>query len=280
MVATGSDRRTRRALAWVAYAQRRFGGRAVFASSFGAEDMVLLDMVAQVRREQRDGIRVFTIDTGRLFPETYDLMQTARDHYGIPIQVVAPDHAEVEALVSRGGPNLFYRSVAERKACCEVRKVHPLGRALAGADAWIVGLRRDQSSDRAEVKAMARDPFHGDIWKLCPLADWSWNDVLQYAERHSVPINALHARGFPSIGCAPCTRAVGPGEDPRSGRWWWENGAKECGLHTVTPGTSPSPPHSMPSPPTTTAPSDAFAWPLPGTGAPKRTSVRRDVLIL
>jgi len=215
-------------LDWV---RTRFGGRATFACSFGAEDMVILDMLSKSAKGNSHDIRVFTLDTGRLFPETYDLMQEAHEKYRIPIQVVGPETAELEAMISSHGPNLFYESVENRKMCCNVRKVHPLSRALRGADAWIVGLRREQSEERSAVATIAPDVSHGGIWKVCPLADWGWEDVMRYAKENDVPINRLHSRGFPSIGCAPCTRAVKAGEDPRSGRWWWETGAKECGLH-------------------------------------------------
>lgn len=218
-------------LAWV---RSRFGSRSTFACSFGVEDMVLLDMISKQSTGGSDDIRVFTLDTGRLFPETYDLMQEVHEKYRIPIRVMEPDRGELEELVSHHGPNLFYQSVENRKACCGVRKVHPLARALEGAEAWVAGLRRDQSVERSIVEKVARDPSHGGIWKICPLAEWSWDDVMRYVKENNVPINRLHAQGFPSIGCAPCTRAVKPGEDPRSGRWWWENGAKECGLHPVT----------------------------------------------
>ncbi len=216
------------------WAGSRFGERAVFACSFGAEDMVLLDMIANSSPGAGRRIRVITLDTGRLFQETYDLMQEAHERYNVPIEVVFPDRADVEELVRRGGPNLFYYSIENRKACCNVRKVLPLNRALKGAEAWIVGLRREQSAERSEVERLARDPTHGGIWKISPLADWSWDDVMRYVREQNVPINHLHAKGFPSIGCAPCTRAVPPGADPRSGRWWWESGVKECGLHPST----------------------------------------------
>lgn len=266
--------------AWVDWTVRRFGDRAVFASSFGAEDMVLLHMIAQAEGRRPCGLRVFTIDTGRLFPETYDLIQTARDTYGIPIDVYSPDHTEVEDLVSRGGPNLFYASVENRKACCGVRKVHPLGRALQGARAWMVGVRREQSPDRATSEKMARDPLHGDIWKISPLADWSWGDVLGYVKKHEVPISSLHARGFPSVGCAPCTRAVRPGEDPRGGRWWWEIGSKECGLHPslAAPslhGASAGPSQASPTPSAAVSVSRSA-----GLGRFLGRPAARDVLIL
>jgi phosphoadenosine phosphosulfate reductase len=215
--------------------QSRFGDRASFACSFGAEDMVILDMLSELSEGSRGSIRVFTLDTGRLFPETYELMQEAHDRYRVPVEVICPDAKELGELISRGGPNLFYESVENRKACCDVRKVRPLARGLAGSEAWIVGLRRDQSEERSTVEKLGRDRSHGGIWKVAPLADWTAEDVLRYVRENDVPINKLHAEGFPSIGCAPCTRAVRPGEDPRSGRWWWETGAKECGLHPVVP---------------------------------------------
>ena len=215
----------------VRWTQRRFGSRAAFACSFGAEDMVLLHLIAQAGGADADRIRVFTLDTGRLFSETYDLLERARAKYGIPIEVVFPDTNEVERMVTAKGPNLFYESVENRKLCCTVRKVHPLERVLAGSDAWIVGLRREQSTDRSFTPKVGDDPSRPGVTKVSPLADWSWDDVMRYVRAHDVPISALHARGFASVGCAPCSRAVQPGSDPRSGRWWWETGAKECGLH-------------------------------------------------
>jgi len=212
----------------------QFGSRAAFACSFGAEDMVILDMLSKLSARDGGDIRIVTLDTGRLFPETYELMQEAHDRYRMPIQVMEPDRVELEEMVSRKGPNLFYESVENRKTCCGVRKVHPLARALQGADAWIVGLRREQSAERSVAEKVSRDSSQGGIWKISPLADWSWEDVLAYVKEHEVPINRLHSHGFPSIGCAPCTRAVEPGQDPRSGRWGWETGAKECGLHPAT----------------------------------------------
>ena len=220
-------------LTWV---QSRFGEHAAFACSFGAEDMVIVDLLSKIAKGDGHDIRVFTLDTGRLFPETYDLMQETHDKYNLPIQAFGPDTREVEEMVSKNGPNLFYASVENRKACCNVRKVHPLARALVGTEAWIVGLRRDQSAERSSVDVISHDKSQNGIWKVCPLADWTWDDVLEYVKANDVPINRLHAQGFPSIGCAPCTRAVKPGEDPRSGRWWWETGAKECGLHPATHG--------------------------------------------
>jgi len=200
---------------------------AVLASSLGAEDMVLLDLIA------RDalGIGVFTLDTGRLPQETHDLLQLARQRYAVPIAVFAPESAAVEAYVAAHGPNGFYDTVALRQECCRVRKVMPLKRALAGKRAWVTGLRRTQSPGRGAIGFQEWDAENG-LQKFNPLADWSDAEVWSYIEQHQVPVNALHARGFPSIGCAPCTRAVAPGEDPRAGRWWWENPEfNECGLH-------------------------------------------------
>jgi len=212
------------------WALGRFGPRIALASSFGAEDMVLIDMLARLAGRPR----VFTLDTGRRLPaETYELMDEVRERYGLEIEVYFPQAAAVEAMVRERGVNLFYRSVADRKRCCAVRKVEPLGRALAGLDAWITGLRREQAPTRTRVAKVEVDAEHGGIAKVNPLADWSWERVWAYLWAHDVPHNALHDRGYPSIGCAPCTRAVKPGEDARAGRWWWEEdrSATECGLH-------------------------------------------------
>jgi phosphoadenosine phosphosulfate reductase len=200
------------------------------ASSFGAEDMVLLDLIA------RDGlaISVFTLDTGRLPRQTHELIARVRKHYGIEIEIFAPWPDSVSAYVEQHGIDGFYDGVEQRKACCAVRKVEPLKRALAAKRGWITGLRREQAESRAEVPEADRDPTTGK-WKFSPLADWSDADVWAYLDANQVPYNALHDRGYPSIGCEPCTRAVKPGEHPRAGRWWWEReGArKECGLHEI-----------------------------------------------
>jgi thioredoxin-dependent adenylylsulfate APS reductase len=175
---------------------------------------------------------VFTLDTGRLNQETYDCMDAIRERYGIQIEVFFPDSNGVEEMVRENGLNLFYNSVELRKLCCGVRKVEPLNRALKGLDAWMTGLRREQAVTRADVRRIELDEDHGNIIKINPLVDWSYGDVWDYIRRKSVPYNRLHKQGYPSIGCAPCTRAVKPGEDLRAGRWWWENpNAKECGLH-------------------------------------------------
>jgi len=200
---------------------------AAFASSFGAEDMVLFDLIA---RDFRD-IEIFTLDTGRLLAETYDLIHQASAAYRCKVRVYSPRHDDLESFVRINGINGFYESVAQRKGCCEVRKLEPLKRALAGKAAWITGLRRDQSVTRLELEEVAFDETQG-LYKFSPLAQWTEEDVWNYIRAHNVPYNALHDRGYPSIGCAPCTRAVAAGEDVRSGRWWWESASgKECGLH-------------------------------------------------
>jgi len=203
---------------------------AAFASSFGAEDMVILDLIA------RDGlaIEVFTLDTGRLPPETHQLIATVRKRYGIRVAIYSPWPDSVDAYVEQHGRDGFYDSVAARHACCAVRKLEPLSRALARRRCWITGLRREQGESRATVAEMQRDPLRG-IWKASPLADWTEGEVWAYLRAHQVPYNKLHDRGYPSVGCAPCTRAVKPGEHPRAGRWWWERDGerKECGLHGI-----------------------------------------------
>ncbi|MFO1398929.1 MAG: phosphoadenylyl-sulfate reductase [Burkholderiales bacterium] len=200
---------------------------AVFASSFGAEDMVVLDLLARHAR----GIGVFTLDTGRLPEETHALVARSRRHFGLPIDVYVPDAAALEAFVRTHGVNAFYDSVELRRQCCALRKTAPLARALAGKAAWVTGLRRAQSVTRSDLPLAEVDRVHG-IHKFNPLADWSEEDVWAYLRERGVPYNPLHDRGYRSIGCAPCTRAVAPGEDVRAGRWWWENPEhKECGLH-------------------------------------------------
>jgi phosphoadenosine phosphosulfate reductase len=203
---------------------------ATLASSFGAEDMVLIDLVAR----EFPSISVFTLDTGRLPRETLDLQAEVERRYGIGVRVFAPWPDSVEAYVAAHGRDGFYDSLEARQACCTFRKVEPLGRALAGHRAWITGLRRDQSPTRAEVRVREFDAAHA-LFKFNPLADWSHEDVWGYLREHEVPVNALHARGYPSIGCEPCTRAIRAGEDPRAGRWWGERrDSKECGLHPAS----------------------------------------------
>ncbi len=200
---------------------------AAFSSSLGAEDMVLTDLIA------REGlpIEIFTLDTGRLHAETVELIARVQAHYGLALHVVHPDAAAVADYVVRHGRDAFYISRELRQHCCEIRKVEPLRRALHGKRAWITGLRRGQSSARADLPLAGFDAAF-NVAKFNPLAEWSEAEVWAYLGEHKVPYNALHDRGFPSIGCAPCTRAVAPGEDPRAGRWWWEQDSKkECGLH-------------------------------------------------
>jgi phosphoadenosine phosphosulfate reductase len=213
----------------VTWALERFGPRIALACSFQAEESVLIDLMHRVRGAD---FRVFTLDTGRLNQETYDCMDAIRERYGIQIEVFFPDSNGVERMVRENGLNLFYNSVELRKLCCGVRKVEPLNRALKGLDAWMTGLRREQAVTRADVRRTELDEDHGNIIKINPLVDWSYDDVWDYIRRKSVPYNRLHKQGYPSIGCVPCTRAVKPGEDLRAGRWWWENpNVKECGLH-------------------------------------------------
>ena len=203
---------------------------AALSSSFGAEDMVLLDLIA------RDGlaIQIFTLDTGRLPRETHALIERVRHDYALEIDVYSPWPDSVDAFVAEHGIDGFYDGVDQRKACCTVRKVEPLRRALAGKRGWVSGLRREQADSRAEITELERDEAH-HLWKYNPLVDWSESDVWQYLRENRVPYNALHDRGYPSIGCEPCTRAIKPGEHPRSGRWWWEQDTakKECGLHVI-----------------------------------------------
>jgi len=198
-----------------------------FANSLGAEDMVLTDIIAK----NRLGIAMFSLDTGRLPQETYDLIQEVRKLYPIPLQVYFPDNALVEEYVALCGINGFYDSVDARKGCCLVRKVEPLRRALRGRKAWVTGMRRDQAVTRGNLEVSAYDPDQG-LQKYNPLLDWTIKEVWAYIRHHDVPYNKLHDQFYPSLGCAPCTRSITPGEDIRAGRWWWENPEdKECGLH-------------------------------------------------
>ncbi len=198
-----------------------------FANSLSAEDMVLTDLI----HRQQLPIEIFTLDTGRLHEETYQTLVAAVNHYQRPIQVYTPDNDELETFVNTHGINSFYDSVENRKACCAIRKLAPLKRALRGKQAWMTGLRRAQSPTRAQVGVEEWDA-NFQLTKFNPLLAWQEEDVWAYVRAHQVPYNALHDRHFPSIGCAPCTRAIAVGEDIRAGRWWWENpDSKECGLH-------------------------------------------------
>ena len=212
----------------LAWALDRFGRRVALVSSFQAEAMALLDMATRITPD----VRVITIDTGRMPQETYDLIDRTRRRYDIDIEVLSPETPTVEKMVRRHGVNLFYQDVNKRLLCCHVRKVMPLQRALRGLDAWVTGLRREQWATRANIRKLELDHDHGGIVKINPLADWTQDDVWDYLRANDVPYHPLYDQGYLSISCAPCTRPVPPGEDGRSGRWWWESGApKECGMH-------------------------------------------------
>jgi phosphoadenosine phosphosulfate reductase len=210
------------------WALGRFASRIALASSFSVEDCVVLDMAHAID----PAVRVFALDTGRLPEETYQTADRVRAKYGTRIEWHFPAREQVEALERNKGLYSFYESLDNRHECCGIRKVEPIGRALAGLDAWITGLRREQSVTRAEMAAVEADGAHGGMAKINPLWAWSSTELWAYADKHGVPIHPLHRQGYPSIGCAPCTRAVKPGEDARAGRWWWEQPEhKECGLH-------------------------------------------------
>jgi len=207
-------------------------GRIVFTTSFGVEDQLLTDLIFANDLD----IEVATLDTGRLFPETYKVWSDTELKYGKRIRAYYPEAGALEALIAGQGIDGFYYGVAMRKACCGVRKVEPLKRALAGASAWVTGLRADQSANRADTAFVAFDDGFS-VLKASPLADWPRDAILEETKARQIPVNALHAKGFPSIGCAPCTRAIQPGEDERAGRWWWEqDDKKECGLHVGADG--------------------------------------------
>ncbi len=203
-----------------------FPGEVVFSSSLGQEDQVLTDVIFKNNLP----VKIFTIDTGRLFNETYELLDRTTARYKKPIQVYFPEAADVETFVAEKGINSFYESVDNRKQCCYIRKVIPLDRALKGAKVWITGLRAEQSNNRQQMPMIewAEDK---KLYKFNPLINWSYDEMISSINEHNVPYNRLHDKGFISIGCAPCTRAIEPGEDARAGRWWWEASQKECGLH-------------------------------------------------
>ena len=208
-----------------------FAPRIALSASFGSpEGMVIFHLMNQIDPKLA---RIFTIDTGRLHQETYNLMDRVRDKYGVDVEVFFPRSEDVEEMVRTQGLNLFYDSTDKRRLCCAIRKVEPLERALSELDAWIAGLRPEQSVTRTEVKAVEVDHVHGGRIKLNPLATWSRDQVATYVRANGVPVNALHNEGYPSVGCSPCSRAIQPGEDDRAGRWWWENPEnRECGIHT------------------------------------------------
>ena len=219
------DRSPQDVLGW---ALARFGSRMAICTSFQIDGMAILDMAWRIDPT----VRVFTIDTGRLPQDTYDLIDTVRQHYQIEIEVYYPDATQVESVVRRHGMNLFYQDVDLRLLCCQTRKVLPLRRVLSSLDAWVTGLRRDQLSSRADTRKIEADNDHGGLVKLNPLADWTEERVWDYVRAHGVPTHPFYDPGYTSIGCEPCTRPSSAGEDHRAGRWWWENGAlKECGMH-------------------------------------------------
>jgi phosphoadenosine phosphosulfate reductase len=210
------------------WSMNQYGEKAGLASSFGMEDMVLIDMIAKLN----GSLTIFTLDTGRLHEETYELMDRVRSKYGLEIKTYFPDRDKVENLVRGKGFFSFRENVDNRKECCYIRKVEPLNRALSELKAWITGLRRSQGVTRTDIPKVLEDADHPPLTKINPLAEWSERQVMNYIIENNVPINILHKRNYPSIGCAPCTRPVEHGEDIRAGRWWWENPEhKECGLH-------------------------------------------------
>lgn len=209
------------------YMFNTFSGNVGFSTSLGVEDQVITHMLSTIKKDAL----IFTLDTGRLFPETYDLLDLTCRKYGIEIKVFFPESVRVQEMVNAKGINLFYDSIENRQLCCFVRKVEPLKRAFAALDAWVCGLRRGQSPTRKDMKTIEWDAING-LLKVNPLINWDENQVWKYVSDHGVPYNRLHDKGFPSIGCQPCTRAILEGEDVRAGRWWWENpDTRECGLH-------------------------------------------------
>jgi phosphoadenosine phosphosulfate reductase len=218
------DSTAEEALSWFV---TEFNGRIAFSTSLGAEDQVIMHMLATVKKP----VKIFTLDTGRLFQETYDTLDITQKKYGMTIGVYFPDAAMVEEMVRTKGINLFYDSIENRRLCCQIRKIEPLKRALQGMEVWVTGLRKEQSVTRSEA-AMIEWDAGLEIIKINPLIHWDSERLWQYLRDNMIPVNELHAQGYPSIGCMPCTRAVEPGEDVRAGRWWWELAQyKECGLH-------------------------------------------------
>ncbi len=211
----------------IAYFIEVFGNRMAVSSSLSIEDQVLTAIAVKHNRKAR----IFTLDTGRLFPETYQLIDKTDMKYGINIEVFFPDYQEVQKMIREEGINLFYNSIESRHRCCQIRKLEPLGRAMATLDVWICGLRHEQSVTRKDMKIVEWDDIHNKI-KVNPLINWTEEDVWTYIRQNRVPYNKLHDQGYPSIGCQPCTRAIRPSEDIRAGRWWWESPEhRECGLH-------------------------------------------------
>lgn len=219
-----NDLSTEEGLQWVA---GNFN-KAKFSTALGEEDQVLTHLISKFRLP----IEIFTLDTGRLFSESYDLLSLTNNQYNVDIQVYFPEAKAVEDYVHSKGINGFYDSIENRKQCCQIRKVQPLKRALATADLWITGLRSSQSTNRQQMNKIEWDAGM-NILKYNPLLDWTDDQLKEFIDQHNIPVNSLHKKGFASIGCAPCTRAILPGEDLRAGRWWWESSAKECGLHST-----------------------------------------------
>jgi phosphoadenosine phosphosulfate reductase len=206
----------------------RFPGKVIFSTSFGWEDQVISHIIFTNKLD----IKVFTLETGRLFPETYYVWNRTIERYGVAIEAYYPQTEQVEKMVSEKGPSSFYDSVVNRKECCGIRKIEPLKRALAENSLWITGIRAEQSQNREDMQAVEWDASNG-LHKFHPIFNWTLEEVKDYIKTHNIPYNPLHDKGFPSIGCAPCTRAVKDGEDFRAGRWWWEDqNKKECGLHS------------------------------------------------
>lgn len=203
-----------------------YPGQVAFSSSLGPEDQVITDIIAR----QGLPVRIFTLDTGRLFADTYELLDRTRARYKIPVEVWFPQAEAVQQLMTEKGATSFYESVENRVECCHIRKVEPLNRALKDVRVWVTGIRGDQSDNRHQMALVEWVEKRG-LFKFNPLLDWTSEDVWAYVREHQVPVNPLHAQGFVSIGCAPCTRAIEPGEPERAGRWWWEQSKKECGLH-------------------------------------------------
>ncbi len=211
----------------ISFFLKTFDKKVALSTSMGLEDQALTHMVSQIDKKAK----IFTLDTGRLFPETYDLIDRTSKKYNITIEVFFPEASDVEQMVKEKGINLFYDSIENRKLCCHIRKIKPLMRATRNLDAWITGLRRDQSVTRKDMQTVEWDE-NNHLIKINPLIDWTEEQVWDYVNQYNVPVNPLHKKGYASIGCQPCTRAIEPGEDIRAGRWWWENPeTKECGLH-------------------------------------------------
>ena len=228
MQISSNDYETKTAEELIQWTIDQYGLKAGLACSFGMEDMVLIDIIAKAKGP----MTIFTLDTGRLHEETYQIMDRVRSHYGLEIKTYFPNLEQVQVLVREKGFFSFKESIENRKECCGIRKVEPLNRALGELNAWVTGLRRDQAVTRTQTPKVLEDADRPPLLKINPLADWTQDQVESYIEKNKVPVNALHKKNYPSIGCAPCTRPIEPGEDIRAGRWWWENPEhKECGLH-------------------------------------------------